>query len=135
MNDTGVNFVYEQNIRGFSAFVPVRPFGCNPVQMGRYYDTIYVYGPDPNFPITHAVIAGAAAYKAVQESSKVLRTLPNNLRTSFYFQAISDVRGNAAREAQMLLQRYPLPGVDPMMVMISAEEGAHRLYDLSMNFD
>lgn len=29
MADTGVNFAYGQNIRGFSAFVPV-PFGYNP---------------------------------------------------------------------------------------------------------
>ncbi|CAB4400389.1 unnamed protein product [Rhizophagus irregularis] len=134
MADTGVNFAYGQNIRGFSAFVPV-PFGYNPVQMGRYYDAIYVYGPNPNFPISHAVLAGAAAYKAVQESSKVLRTLPNNNLQSFYSQAISEVKANAAREVQILLQRYPLPGVDPMMVIVSAEEGAHRLYDFSMNFD
>lgn len=74
-------------------------------------------------------------FQAVQETSKVFRTLPSNNLQSFYTQAISEVKANAAREVQILLQRFPLPGVDPMMVIVSAEEGAHRLYDYSMNFD
>lgn len=86
-------------------------------------------------PVKICIIIFFVFFQAVQESSKVLRTLPNNNLQSFYSQAISEVKANAAREVQILLQRYPLPGVDPMMVIVSAEEGAHRLYDFSMNFD
>ena len=58
---------YGQNLRGFNAFVP-NGFGADPAQMERYYNQIYIYGPDPRFPISAAMIAGAAAFKVRRES-------------------------------------------------------------------
>ncbi|CAG8478129.1 5634_t:CDS:2 [Paraglomus brasilianum] len=115
---------YGQNLRGFNAFVP-NAFGADPAQMERYYNQIYIYGPDPRFPISAAMIAGAAAFKAVrtyQDQSGM--KLPNN-----HDYNINAIRTIAAREADMLLRQFPLPDVDPTIILLSAEAGAHRLYD------
>lgn len=42
---------------------------------------------------------------------------------------VDKIREAAAREALYLLQMFPLPDVDPQIVILSAEAAAHRLYD------
>ena len=74
-------------------------------------------------------------FQAVQESLTKIPALPNNQNCQLHSEVISFVKAVAAREAQFLLQRYPLPGVDPEMVILSAEEGAHRLYHHATNFN
>ncbi|KAG9302241.1 hypothetical protein G9A89_008732 [Geosiphon pyriformis] len=117
---------YGQNLRGFDAFVP-NAFGSDPAQMEHYYNQIYVWGPDPRFPITPAVIAGAAAYKAVRIHYEYLKNLSSF--PSHHHKAIDNIRATAAQEAHHLLQRFALPNVDPTIVVLSAEAGAHRLFD------
>ncbi|CAI2182953.1 2817_t:CDS:2 [Funneliformis geosporum] len=126
-NETAYGF----NLRGFQAFVP-DAFGSDPAQMERYYNEIYVNGPDSRFPISPAAIAGAAAYKAVR-SQPPTTPFYGDLQT-LHLQAISNIKSMAAQEAQNLLARFCLPNIDPMIVIISAEAAAHRLYDHE-NFD
>ncbi|CAG8630013.1 6613_t:CDS:2 [Racocetra fulgida] len=99
---------YGQNLRGFDAFVP---------------DAF-----DPRFPISPATLAGAAAYKAVKLHEENYHLTGLNPRQNHNY-AINLIRESAANEANLLLQRFPLPGIDPMIVVVSAEAGAHRLYD------
>ncbi|CAG8598593.1 1432_t:CDS:2 [Funneliformis mosseae] len=136
-NETAYGF----NLRGFQAFVP-DAFGSDPgkfdntfePQMERYYNEIYVYGPDPRFPISPAAIAGAAAYKAVRSQPPKMHTMPyyEDFQT-IHLQAISNIKAVAAQEAQNLLARFHLPNIDPNIVIISAEAAAHRLYDHENN--
>ncbi|CAG8562406.1 2627_t:CDS:2 [Acaulospora colombiana] len=114
---------YGQNIRGFDAFVP-DAFGSNPAQMERFYNEIYVHPPNPRIPVSPATLAGAAAYKAV----RLHDSHPNFPQKSHTYE-ISKIREIAAYEALHLLQMFPLPNVDPQIVVVSAEAAAHRLYD------
>ncbi|CAG8469789.1 5316_t:CDS:2 [Acaulospora morrowiae] len=115
---------YGQNIRGFDAFVP-DAFGSNPAQMERFYNEIYVYEPNPRIPISPAALAGAAAYKAV----RLHDSQSNFFLHKNHTYEIGKIRETAANEALHLLQMYPIPNVDPQIVVISAEAAAHRLYD------
>ncbi|RHZ44100.1 hypothetical protein Glove_759g12 [Diversispora epigaea] len=113
---------YGQNVRGFSAFVP-DAFGSNPRQMESYFNQIYVFIPDPKIPISPATLAGAAAYKAVRSFD----SFDSTSRPHTY--EVDRIREAAAREALDLLRTFPLPTVDPRIVVLSAEAAAHRLYD------
>lgn len=143
--------------------------------MEKYYNEIYVYGPNPRIPISSATIAGAAAFKvnslvfflssfyisiiclliyfffgknflpqlslshqwpikAVQQhdsrsSSPVSFNSDNLQHDNLYFHEVNKIREAAAQEVLHLLQMFPIPNIDPAIIMISAEAGAHRLYD------
>ncbi|CAG8436649.1 6374_t:CDS:2 [Ambispora gerdemannii] len=117
---------YGQNLRGFNAFMP-NAFGSDPAQMEQYFNQVYVRGPDPRFPLSPAMIAGAAAFKAVRAHDAHLKTPYDR---SHHSETINSIRVIAAKEAHLLLQQLPLPpDVDPQTVVLSAEAGAHRLFD------
>ncbi|CAG8542768.1 9718_t:CDS:2 [Ambispora leptoticha] len=117
---------YGQNLRGFDAFMP-NAFGSDPAQMEQYFNRIYIYGPDPRFPISPAMIAGAAAFKAVRSHDAHIKTPYYRFHHS---ETIDSIRSTAAKEAHLLLQQFPLPPeIDPRTVILSAEAGAHRLFD------
>ncbi|CAG8474170.1 3476_t:CDS:2 [Diversispora eburnea] len=105
----------------FSAFVP-DAFGSNPRQLESYFKQIYTFIPDPRIPISPAALAGAAAYKAVRDTPRPTFEIRHT-------DEVDRIRETAAREALNLLRTFPLPTIDPQIVVLSAEAAAHRLYD------
>ncbi|RHZ44099.1 hypothetical protein Glove_759g13 [Diversispora epigaea] len=125
---------YGHNIRGFKAYVP-GAFGSDTEQMEKYYKEIYLCGSNPRIPVSLAKIAGAAAFKAVQQhdsrsSSPPLSFNSDSLQNeNHYSHEVNKIQKTAAQEVLSLLQMFPLPNVDPAIIVLSAEAGAHRLYD------
>ncbi|CAG8621578.1 17294_t:CDS:2 [Acaulospora morrowiae] len=105
----------------------------NPEQMEQFYNQIYVNGPNPKLPISLVTIAGAAAFKAVRQHNSAPnspRSLPNDPQDDHSYR-ISLVRAAAAQEAFYLSLFVPLQNVDSRVLVKSAEDAAHQLYDLT----